>query len=100
MTAADTICAVSTPPGRGAIAVIRVSGPQALPVLTALFRPAAQGVSLTDCPGGSLFYGRVYEGDEWLDEVVVSVFRAPRSYTGEDVVEISCHGSSYIQQTI
>lgn len=100
MTAADTICAVSTPPGSGAIAVIRVSGPQALPVLTALFRPAAQGVSLTDCPGGSLFYGRVYEGDEWLDEVVVSVFRAPRSYTGEDVVEISCHGSSYIQQTI
>lgn len=100
MIPADTICAVSTPPGSGAIAVIRVSGPQALPVVSALFRPAVQGVSVVDCPGGSLFYGRLYEGDECLDEVVVTVFRAPRSYTGEDVAEISCHGSSFIQQTI
>ncbi|MGE4569000.1 MAG: tRNA uridine-5-carboxymethylaminomethyl(34) synthesis GTPase MnmE [Bacteroidales bacterium] len=100
MIPADTICAVSTPPGSGAIAVIRVSGPQALPVVSVLFRPAVQGVSVVDCPGGSLFYGRLYEGDECLDEVVVTVFRAPRSYTGEDVAEISCHGSSFIQQTI
>ena len=96
----ETICAVSTPPGSGAIAVIRVSGPLALPVLDTLFKAASGAVSLTTLPGGSVLYGRLYDEEEWLDEVVVTVFRSPRSYTGEDVAEISCHGSSFIQQTI
>jgi tRNA modification GTPase len=99
VTPNDTIVALATPPGSGAIAVIRLSGPQAISLVSSCFR-AASGRSLEDCPGHTIHLGNLYEGERLLDEVLVSVFRAPRSYTGENVVEISCHGSPYIQQEI
>ncbi|MBP5501028.1 MAG: tRNA uridine-5-carboxymethylaminomethyl(34) synthesis GTPase MnmE, partial [Bacteroidales bacterium] len=87
----DTICALATPSG-GAIAIIRVSGPDAVAVADSIFSK-----SLEKAEGYTLHFGKVVdvEGKE-LDEVLVSVFRAPHSYTGEDSVEFSCHGSSYI----
>lgn len=91
----DTICALATPPG-GAIAIIRVSGPEAIAVTEKIFSK-----SLEKAKGYTLHFGQVTdaEGKE-LDEVLVSVFRAPHSYTGEDSTEISCHGSSYIVQRL
>ncbi len=91
----DTICAISTPAGTGAIAVIRVSGSRALSAVDPLFSK-----SLAGARGYSLHYGEFREGSELIDEVMLAVFRAPRSFTGEDVVEISCHGSQYIQGRI
>ncbi|RMG31026.1 MAG: tRNA uridine-5-carboxymethylaminomethyl(34) synthesis GTPase MnmE [Bacteroidetes bacterium] len=90
----DTIAAISTPPGQGALGMVRVSGPQAIEVVNRIFHPK----DLSQVPGHSLHYGQIVQGEEVLDEVVVGVFRAPRSFTREDVVEISCHGSSYILQ--
>ncbi len=92
----DTIVAVATPPGEGAIGVVRLSGPKAVPIADALFR----GKRLADQPSHTLHYGTLREGDRIVDEVVVSLFRAPRSYTGEDVVEFSCHGSPWILQRV
>lgn len=91
----DTICALATPPG-GAIAIIRVSGPDAIAVTEKIFSK-----SLEKADGYTLHFGQVTdaEGKE-LDEVLVSLFRAPHSYTGEDSTEISCHGSSYIVQRL
>lgn len=86
----DTICAPATASG-GAIAVIRVSGPQAIASVSNIFTR-----SLLKAPGYSLHYGTIAD----IDDVLVSVFRAPKSYTGEDSVEISCHGSSFIVQQI
>lgn len=94
----DTICAISTPPGTGAIALLRLSGPDALHICETIFSPARRGDRISKAPSHTIHYGRVSDGDEVLDEVLVSVFRDPNSYTGEDVVEISCHGSVYIQQ--
>ena len=95
----DTIIALATPPGIGAIAVIRLSGPKAIAMAGKRFR-AASGTELHSCPGHTVHLGRIHKGERELDEVLVTVFRAPRSYTGEHVVEISCHGSPYIQQEI
>ncbi len=92
----DTIVAVATPPGEGAIGVVRLSGPKAVAIADALFR----GKRLADQPSHTLHYGTLREGDRIVDEVVVSLFRAPRSYTGEDVVEFSCHGSPWILQRV
>ncbi len=88
-----TICAVSTPYGVGGIAVVRVSGPKALSIVDTLF---VSKYPLCEATANTIHYGRF----EDLDEVLVSVFRAPHSFTGEDVVEIACHGSLYIQQTV
>src|ERR1700753_4337169 len=87
----DTIVALATPPGVGAIGVIRVSGPEGIVFVSQLFT----GKDLNAQPSHILHVGVLKEGEEALDEVVVSLFRAPRSYTGEHVVEISCHGSPY-----
>lgn len=95
----DTIIALATPPGAGAVAVIRISGPDAIGLAGASFR-AASGKTLANVPGHTVHLGDLLQGDRALDQVLVSVFRGPRSYTGEDVVEISCHGSPYIQQQI
>jgi len=96
----STICAISTPPGTGAIALIRLSGPWATDIADKVFRSSAGTGQLRDQPANTLHYGQfVFKGDV-IDEVVVSIFRAPHSYTGEDIVEISCHGSVYIQQKI
>ena len=96
----NTICAISTPYGSGGIAVIRVSGESAIPIVDSLFHGRK---SLKDAAAYTVHYGEVRRetrGEEVLDQVLVSVFRAPHSFTGEDVVEIACHGSVYIQQTL
>lgn len=95
-----TICAISTPYGSGGIAVIRVSGPSAIAIVDQLFHGRKP---LTQAPAYTVHYGEIRqkaEGGELLDQVLVSVLRAPHSFTGEDVVEIACHGSMYIQQTL
>jgi tRNA modification GTPase len=96
----DTICAVSTAPGVGGIAVIRVSGPEAIAVCDTLFIPDTKGKELASQPAYTIRFGHIHRQGEWLDEVLVSLFRAPHSFTGEDTVEITCHGSLYIQQQL
>ena len=86
----DTICALATAPG-GALAIIRVSGTEALSIVDTICRS-----SIASAPANTIRYTHVTDGSELIDEVVVSVYRAPHSYTGEDSAEISCHGSSYI----
>ena len=92
----DTIVALATPPGIGAIGVIRVSGKQAFDVVNEMF----PSKDLHSMPSHSLQVGFLQQDEQVLDEVVLSLFKAPRSYTGEDVIEISCHGSPYIQENI
>ena len=95
----DTICAPATVPGTGAISVIRVSGPDALEVADKVVR--CRRGTISSAKGYTLKFGTVHGGsDEVIDEVVVSVFRAPHSYTGENSAEISCHASSYIVSAI
>lgn len=96
----DTICAVSTAPGAGGIAVIRVSGPGAVAICNTIFRPKRAGKDLLSQKAYTLRYGSIVKGEELIDEVLVAVFHAPHSFTGEDTVEITCHGSVYIQQQI
>lgn len=94
----DTICAIATAQG-GAIGVVRVSGPEAISKSNEIFCPAG-GSALVERKPGSVVFGVIKDGEEILDEVLVTLFRAPHSYTGEDSVEISCHGSSYILQRV
>ena len=92
--AADTICAVATAPGSAGIAVVRVSGPQAFTICDTLWR----GKKLSDCQSHTAHLGTVRDTDATvLDQAVATVFRGPHSYTGEDVVELSVHGSPYVQ---
>jgi tRNA modification GTPase len=100
MTNYSTICAVSTAPGVGGIAVIRVSGVEAISICDKIFKPHIEGKSLNLQSPYTLSYGEIIEGDIILDEVLVAVFRHLHSFTGEDTVEITCHGSLYIQQKI
>ena len=93
----STICAISSPYGMGGVALIRVSGPQAVPVVDSLFHA---NHSLAEAKPNSIHFGRIQRASDILDEVLCSVFRAPHSFTGEDTVEIACHGSLYIQQTL
>ncbi|MCM8570416.1 tRNA uridine-5-carboxymethylaminomethyl(34) synthesis GTPase MnmE [Gramella jeungdoensis] len=95
----DTIVALATPSGAGAIAVIRVSGPDALNIVAPLFK-AKSKKDLKEQPSHTLHLGNIVDGERTLDEVLVSIFKGTRSYTGEETVEISCHGSPYIQQEI
>lgn len=95
----DTIAAVATGVG-GALAVIRLSGPGAVAICDSVFKPAS-GKPLSGAKGYTLHYGEVIDSHgAVIDDVIVSLFRSPRSFTGEDMVEISCHGSRYIQQRI
>jgi len=96
----DTICALSTPPGTGGIAVVRVSGQDAIAIVDKIFVPLQQGKRLIDCPARMVVYGSIYHHREVLDDVLATVFNAPHSFTGEDTVELSCHGSIYIQQQL
>ena len=96
----DTICAPATVPGTGAISVVRVSGPEALHAVSAIVS-CRDGRDVASAPGYSVRYGHVFMQDgSLLDDVLVSVFRAPHSYTGEDSAEISCHASRYIVDNI
>lgn len=99
MTHNDTIIALATASGAGAIAVLRVSGTKALSISNILFK-SIHNKQLIDQPTHTVHLGHIIDGERVLDEVLVSIFKNPQSYTGEDVVEISCHGSSYIQQEI
>lgn len=92
----DTICAISTPTGIGAIAVVRASGPQAFKLAAPLFPKT----DLMTIPPQQAQFALLYAQEKLIDQVVVTKFAAPRSYTGEDMVEISCHGSLYIQKRI
>lgn len=92
----ETIVALATPPGIGAIGVIRLSGSKAVEVTDKIFK----GKKLANQPSHTLHFGKIADGDKILDEVVVSLYKAPKSYTGEDVVEISGHGSQYILEQI
>ena len=95
----STICALATP-GHGAIAVIRVSGPDAIGITQGIFQSATPGKQLVEQAPNTIHFGTIRDGEEIIDEVLVSLFKAPHSYSGEDSVEISCHGSPYIQQKI
>ena len=96
----DTICAVSTAPGAGGIAVIRISGPEAIAICNTIFVPRITGKDLLSQKAYTLRYGSIRRNKELIDDVLVALFRAPHSFTGEDTVEITCHGSVYIQQQI
>ena len=93
------ICALSTPQGSGAIGIIRVSGPDSIEIVDKIFVPVGKQ-RLVDTPGYKMKFGSIYRGEKLLDEAMVAVFRAPHSYTGENSVEIYCHGSSYILQQV
>jgi tRNA modification GTPase len=95
----DTICAPATGSG-GAIAIIRVSGSKSLGICGMIFSPSDKSIRLEEQTGYNIIHGNIFSGDEIIDEVLLSVFRAPRSYTGQDSVEISCHASTYIQGRI
>jgi tRNA modification GTPase len=95
----DTIIALATPSGAGAIAVIRLSGPDAIQMVDSVFK-SIHAKKLSTQKTHTIHLGHIIDASRPLDEVLVSVFKNPTSYTGEDVIEISCHGSSYIQQEI
>ena len=103
MNLKNTICAIATAPG-GAIGIIRVSGNDSIRIADRIFQPKGKDQSpLTERKAYTLTFGNIIDaenGNEIVDEVLVSIFRAPHSYTGEDSVEISCHGSRYIMQRI
>ena len=96
----DTIIALATPSGVGAISVIRLSGENAIDIVDAFFKSIKKGKSLKNQKSHTIHLGHIISNNVILDEVLVSVFKNPNSYTGENVVEISCHGSSFIQQEI
>lgn len=96
----DNICALATSSGLGAIAIIRVSGPDAISICDSLFKSVKSGKSLLEQKSHTIHLGTIENEGQLIDEVLVSLFKGPNSYTGENVVEISCHGSTFIQQQI
>lgn len=92
----DTIVALSSSPGMSAVALIRISGPEAISIVEQCF----SGKKLSQTPSHQAVFGRLVSNDQVLDEVLVTTFRAPRSFTGEDVVEIGCHGSTFIIEEV
>ncbi|WP_021779108.1 tRNA uridine-5-carboxymethylaminomethyl(34) synthesis GTPase MnmE [Dokdonia sp. MED134] len=99
MNIQDTIVALASPAGAGAIAVIRVSGPESLAICSPIFK-SVSGKVLANQKTHTIHLGHIMDGQRTIDEVLVSLFKGTNSYTGEPTVEISCHGSSYIQQEI
>src|SRR6478735_8977914 len=95
-TTEDTIVALATPEGTGAIAVIRISGKQAFPIVASVFK----GKDLLQQATHTIHFGTIRDSERILDEVLVSLFKGPKSFTKEDVIEISCHGSVYIAREI
>jgi tRNA modification GTPase len=96
----DTIIALATPAGVGAISVIRLSGKNSIDIVDSFFKSVKKGKSIKNQKTHTIHLGHIVQNDIVLDEVLVSVFKNPNSYTGENIVEISCHGSSFIQQEI
>lgn len=95
----STICAIATPPAVGGISVVRISGERAFEIAGRVFRPAS-GKAVGEMSGYTAAYGNIYDGGERLDDGVLLVYRAPKSYTGEDVCEISCHGGIYVTRRV
>lgn len=95
----DTICAISTPMGEGGIGIVRLSGDRAIAIAESLFQ-AASGVKLAECQSHTVHYGKIMDEDVVLDEVLISLFRSPRSYTTEDTVEINTHGGIVVTRKI
>lgn len=91
-----TIVALATPPGEGAIGIIRLSGEEAITITDQIFK----GKQLASQASHTMHFGKIVNGEQVIDEVVVSLYKAPKSYTGENVVEISCHGSNYVLQQV
>jgi tRNA modification GTPase len=92
----DTICALATPQGVGALAIIRVSGPETFAITNAIFK----GKNLEKAAANTIAYGHIVDNEKIIDEVLISIFKAPRSFTKENSVEISCHGSDFIVRAI
>jgi len=98
MTNKPTICAISTAPGQGALAVIRLSGDKAIEICDKIFLTKKK--RLAEQKANTIHFGCIIEDKNEVDDVLVSIFRSPNSYTGEDIIEISCHGSVFIQKKI
>lgn len=96
----DTICALATPHGMGAIAIVRVSGPKAIDIVSSLFQQNGKSLEMSQIDSHKAYHGHLINNKELLDEVVVTFFKAPHSFTGEDTAEISVHGSVFIQQKL
>ncbi|MCR5038353.1 MAG: tRNA uridine-5-carboxymethylaminomethyl(34) synthesis GTPase MnmE [Bacteroidales bacterium] len=96
----DTICALASPHGMGAIALVRVSGSQAFPIVAALFQHKGKLLETSQIASHKAYHGHLINNREVVDEVVVTFFKAPYSFTGEDTAEINAHGSVYVQQKI
>ncbi len=92
----DTIVAIATPPGEGAIGMIRLSGNEAIAIVNKIF----SGKDLAKQQSHTLHFGKIMDGAKVIDEVVVSIYKGPKSYTGEDIIEISCHGSDYVLKQV
>ena len=91
----ETICAPATSSG-GAISVVRMSGPQSIEICAKIFFPADKNLILKEQNGFKIIHGEIRDGKEVVDDVLVNIYKSPHSYTGEDSIEISCHGSAYI----
>jgi tRNA modification GTPase len=100
LNTSDTICALATPPGSSAIAVLRVSGKDSFKVAGKIFTAKKKGFNIREAETHTLHYGSIGTKDQIIDDILLSIFRKPHSYTGEDAVEISCHGSAFIVQQI
>lgn len=99
MRSGSTICAIATPAAVGGLSVVRISGESAFGIAESVFKPVS-GKPVREMNGYTAAYGRIFDGGEQLDDGVLLVFRAPRSYTGEDVCEISCHGGIYVTRRV
>ena len=95
----ETICAPATSSG-GALSVVRMSGPLSIDICSKIFFPADKGLNFNEQSGFKIIHGEIRDGKEVVDDVLISIFKAPHSYTGEDSIEISCHGSSFITTRI
>ena len=100
LTDQDTIAAISTAVSESGIGIIRISGPESIFCADKIFRSRDPEFSLMKAPGYTMHYGFIHDGETQIDEVLVSVFRAPRSYTAEDTIEINCHGGIYAMRRV
>ena len=100
LNTSHTICALATPPGSSAIAVLRVSGNDTFSIADKIFTAKKRGFDINKADGYTMHYGSVSGRGKLIDDVILSIFKKPHSYTGEDAIEISCHGSAFIVQKI
>ena len=96
----DTICAIATPAGSGAIAVIRLSGKKAIQIIDSVYTSPKKGKQLVAQPANTIHFGSVMHQGQLIDEVLISLFKAPHSYTGEDVLELQAHGGPVVLQLL